>query len=242
MNTVLKPKVLLFTVILCLIALMGNACAFQDRGIKGNGNVVTQTRTVSGFTKLSVSSAFKVFVKQGSATELKVEAEENLMDHIITKVEGSTLRIYCNGVSATKNMTIHLTFVNLDEIKLSGAVAIESVSALKFEKLYLDFSGATEANLDLTANELDGDASGATKLKLAGSVSKVDFDLSGASELEAKGLSVKTMELEASGASSAEVDVAESLNISASGASDVRYSGAAQVQSKSSGASNIRKR
>lgn len=242
MNTILKPKVLLFTVVLCLMALLGNACAFQGKGIKGNGNLITQTRTVSDFSKLSVSSAFKVFVKQGSAAALSVEAEENLMDHIVTKVEGKTLRIYCDGVSATKTMTIHLTFVNLDEIKLSGAVGLESANALTFDKLSLNFSGATEANLDLSATDITGDASGASKLKLAGKTNSVFFELSGASEMDAEKLEVKTMELDASGASSAEVNVSEALNISASGASDIRYRGNAQVQSKSSGASSIRKR
>ncbi len=242
MKRTITDKLLPLTIILCLVAMFSQACIYTGHGIKGNGKLIWQTRNVGDFSKLSIGSAFKVYIKQGSATELKIEAEENLMAHISTKVSGGTLEISSDGISATKSMTIYLTYVNVDDIRLSGAVCMESASALNFENIAFDFSGASEADLDLTAKEMTGDVSGASHVKLAGKVQKVHFNISGAADFEGMKLDVATFELEASGAAKAEVSATDELNISASGAASVRYSGNARVTQDSSGAASISKR
>ncbi|MBC8070637.1 MAG: DUF2807 domain-containing protein, partial [Deltaproteobacteria bacterium] len=69
------------------------------------------------------------------------------------------------------------------------------------------------------------------------------LDVSGASQVEAAGLVAREVEVEASGASSAEVTANVSLDVDASGASEVRWGGDAQtVAQDASGASSITKR
>jgi hypothetical protein len=64
--------------------------------------------------------------------------------------------------------------------------------------------------------------------------------LSGASQINAFDLTVEASELSLSGASIAKVWVTKSLNVDASGASSVRYKGNPEIRKQLSGASTLR--
>ena len=62
-----------------LLVLTTTSC-FVDglTGIKGNGEVVSDDRTInSNFNEIKVQQGIQVFLTQGYSTELKVEADEN---------------------------------------------------------------------------------------------------------------------------------------------------------------------
>src|SRR5918996_729619 len=51
---------------------------FMGPGERGSGNVITQTREVSGFDAVNVEYPAQVLIQQGSTESLKIEAEDNL--------------------------------------------------------------------------------------------------------------------------------------------------------------------
>ncbi|MEI9957281.1 MAG: DUF2807 domain-containing protein [Ferruginibacter sp.] len=57
----------------------------------GSGNVVTENRTVDNFTGIDVSSSFDVEVKIGSPASVRVEADDNIIKYIVTKVSGERI-------------------------------------------------------------------------------------------------------------------------------------------------------
>ena len=60
---------------------------------KGNGDIVTEERDLSDFTQISLSTSADVYYTQADEYSVKVEASQNLMEIIETKVEGSKLKI-----------------------------------------------------------------------------------------------------------------------------------------------------
>ena len=50
----------------------------------GSGNIVSETRQVSDFTGIAVGGGFEVEVKIGAVTTVVVEADDNIMKHIVT--------------------------------------------------------------------------------------------------------------------------------------------------------------
>lgn len=212
------------------------------QGIKGDGNVVKENRDVAGFSSLKVSSAFTVFLTQGNAESLSVEADKNLMEHIKTVVKGDRLVITTSdkGISKFTKMNIYLTFKDLEMIDVSGAVDIIGEGAMNFDELFLEGSGASEMKLELKANKLQADFSGASEIELIGSASAVDFESSGASEINAYDFVAEHCVLDVSGASDARVHVTATLNVDVSGAASVKYKGSPKVSSDVSGAASLR--
>ena len=73
--------------IAAIVALLFTSCNQVFDGIKGNGNVQTEKRTITEkFTKISVSRGLEVIVEQGNEVAVEVEADQNLLSHITTKV------------------------------------------------------------------------------------------------------------------------------------------------------------
>ncbi|MBU1579151.1 MAG: DUF2807 domain-containing protein [Bacteroidetes bacterium] len=205
--------------------------------------VEKETREVSGFNELEVSGGFEVILTQGSSESLTLEADEDILGNIKTKVVGKTLEIYVQGrIRNYKTMRIYLTFVELNSIDLSGAVSVTADNNLQFDELDLDISGACDLEFNMEANRLILDLSGASKMNLSGIADQLLADCSGSSKLLLANLKAKTVSFESSGASTAEFWVTESLDVESSGASKVRYKGdPKQVNVENSGASSVRK-
>ena len=83
------------------------------------------------------------------------------------------------------------------------------------------------------------DISGKSHITVDGSATDLDIDISGASDVDAGSLAVETATVDASGASSATVNVSRQLNADASGASKIYYTGNANVNKSASGASRV---
>ena len=63
-------------------------------GIDGNGNVITEDRSVSeDFTKVKGSTGLDVYLTEGTENKIVVEADENLMELIETNISNGKLTI-----------------------------------------------------------------------------------------------------------------------------------------------------
>ena len=133
--------------------------------LKGNGNVQTQTRNVSGYTGIDVSGGFAVEITQGSNEGVRLEAEENLLDNIRTEVKNGVLHIYNDkSLSSTKGMKAYITIKELNKIDISGGVKVVGNSTFKTNTMVLDLSGASKVALMVEAKQIKADMSGASKV------------------------------------------------------------------------------
>ena len=210
--------------------------------VKGNGNIKSQNRSVSGFEGLDVSGGFEVHVTLGNTESVKIEADENLLNNIKTEVRSGVLHIYNDGSLTTKNtMKAFITLKELNSLDISGGVKVIGNSTFKPKSFKMDLSGASNIKLDLQTQNLSADMSGASKVVLTGKADKLWLNMSGASDVDAASLEAKDVKVEASGASKVKVFAKESLNIDASGASQIKYKGSPSITSDTSGGTKISK-
>lgn len=212
-------------------------------GVHGDGNVLKETRKVSSFDGIDVSGAFDIIIRQGTAEEVTVESDANLLPLIRTEVVAGTLRIETRKpVSHPTVMKVYVTVKDLKNIDVSGAVNIDTDGRLTVSELGIDASGASEAKMELAVQLLRLDCSGASKMKFNGSATEVKMDLSGASEIFAYDLLSDSYDIEISGAGNAQVNVSKRIRAEISGAGSVKYKGSpAEVDQSVSGAGSIRK-
>ena len=225
---------------LSLIWFVVTACVAQDKGPQ-----TTRTLKVSDFNKLSMGSAFKINVMQGSSFRVTVAGRENDLDDLEYNVSRNTLQIGYKNSDWRKNresVQVEITMPALDGVDFSGASQAKVKGFRGGSRMDIDVSGASKVEMDFSADRVSVDLSGASRLSLMGKAETLEGDMSGASTFDGKDFPVREANLEASGASSASVVASSALQADASGASRIRYSGSAsQVRSSTSGASSIRR-
>ncbi|WP_133273307.1 head GIN domain-containing protein [Hymenobacter radiodurans] len=209
-----------------------------------------QTRRTGNFEAVSASGAVNVFLRQGSATSVVVEASEEIQKYLKTEVQNGTLKIYRDrdfnwrdlvGSSKENSVNIYITCPTLKAISVSGASAVKGQSAFTTNDFKIQASGASDIILSLTAKSLDVNCSGASDVRLSGQAERQKVNVSGGSEYQAYALQSRGAQITASGASEAQVNIDGELSSTASGASDIRYKGNARVvSSRASGASSVR--
>jgi hypothetical protein len=223
--------------------ILGSLSSCMLNCVHGSGKQASEDRKVGDFSKISISGGYRVILKQDSSRAIKITADDNLLKYIKTETSGDMLRIYTKkNLCNSGEMTVNIGVRNLEEIKASGAVEVESDGLVKTQDLRLKLSGATKVTMDLNAANVTTSGSGATELNLKGQATSHNIDLSGVGHVYALDFVVGSCDIQTSGAGHCDVNVLNSLSVHSSGASEVRYKGnPSNVSNDKSGASSLEK-
>ncbi|MFC2124927.1 head GIN domain-containing protein [Bacteroidota bacterium] len=185
-----------------------------------------ETRNLSSFSSISVGEAIKVYLEKGSSEKAVLEVKGTDMDNVITKVSGDHLKIHMdNGNWRNVDVTIWVTYRELDAIGISSAAKLTAKEPIKSESMEIDVSSAANGEIALNAGSLEIDISSAANLTLYGNVNSMEVDISSAGTLKAYELDCKEAEIDVSSAGSAKVNVTERIDAGASSGGSIRYKG-----------------
>lgn len=223
-----KIGLLIFISALAVGLVFSTNCSFGSfsdlSGVQGSGTAKSETRAVTGFTRVDAGGAVNVEIVTQKDFSVAVEADDNLLANIKTEVSGDTLKIYSEDtISPKTRINVKISMPAIEGLDLSGASS-GSVSSVKTDTLELKASGASKIRIDGVTKELIADASGA-------------------SAIDAESLQTQDADVEASGASRATIAATGELKVEASGASKIVYVGEPKnLQQNSSGASSVTKK
>lgn len=210
--------------------------------IKGSGHQVTETRKLSGFSRLSISGDYKVVLKQDSSLSVAITTDDNLMQYIHTDNSGDVLDIYSKKkVCSSGQMTVVIGIKQLSKLEASGAVEVTSAGKLNLNDVSFELSGAGKLDLNLSANNVSTEGNGSTEIHLVGQAASHKVSLTGSGKLHAFDFVTGNCELETTGASDCEVNVLHDLKINTTGSSSVKYKGSPNVSEKKVGAGSVTK-
>jgi len=235
--------------ILFLITLFFTSCGFEinmdgfGEGIKGNGEVVSEKRsTNAAFTKVSAQEGLNVYVTQADEYDIKVEADDNVIDLIGIDIEDGRLKIHAieNIGKATKN--IYVSMPKITSLKSSSGANLSSENEINSDKLVVDGSSGANINLDVNANEIEIDASSGANLNLKGKADETNIDASSGGNIDAKRLETEYCDADASSGGNLSVHVNKNLNADASSGGNISYSGDAKVKHNKMVSGSITKR
>lgn len=230
---------------LLLSMVMAASCNLVGDRVRGNANITTNTYDLRGFKSIDAAGGFHVMLKQDSVFGVKVQTDENLMKHLLIRVDDGELKIETRNnarLLPSEDVKVYVSMPLVKKVEISGASNITSQNKLvQDEKLVIDLSGASEGTLDVRAPAVSIDVSGASTLRITGQTRDINADASGASTILAADLKAENTNVEASGASKAHVFASISLKADASGASNISYAGNPTVKQKASGAGSVKK-
>lgn len=207
--------------------------------------MITQSRSVSNFTRVEVSSAINLYLKQDPAFAVKVETDDNLQPYIIIREENGSLYIHQENntsLDASGKIKVYVSAPLFKSMEASGACNIIGENTLSSnEAIDIDLSGSSDAQLEVKTPKVSAGLSGACTLALKGEAKEFSIEGSGSSNIKCFDLLTEQTNIDVSGASDAEVFASVKLDVQASGASDVKYKGNAAVSQDISGAGSVKK-
>ena len=207
------------------------------------GAIVTETREVSGFSAISISTFGEIEIRQGDTESLTISAPSDYMRYIETEVENGTLLISTRKGfigAPTRRVEFILTVKDLKSLHFSGAGVIKVMDKLQTSTFSLNMSGAGSIEIeDLTADTLTVNFSSAGAIVIAGSVENQSVNLSGVGSYEAGDLQSKVASVNLSGAGSATIWAVDSLDVTVSGVGSVGYYGSPRVTQNVSGLGSV---
>jgi hypothetical protein len=209
--------------------------------IKGSGNVVSETRQVSQFDRVSVSGSGQLSIIQGDQESLTIEADDNLLPLIKSEVASGQLKIGPENVnlSPTKRIRYQLQLKSLKALHLSGSLEAEAQS-IQTDQLLVTISGSGKIRVPrLEASELDVHISGSGDIQLAGKAVRQAVHISGSGNYRAGECESQNAEVHISGSGDATIWAHATLEAHVSGSGDVGYFGSPQVNSHLSGSGRV---
>ncbi|MCU0335548.1 MAG: DUF2807 domain-containing protein [Chitinophagaceae bacterium] len=228
--------------LLAAALLLAQAVPAQWRTVKGNGQTKTEQRSVASFNKVGVAGGINVLVTQGAAG-LKVEADENLLEYIVTEVSGDKLTVrYKNNVSIRGHALVYVSMPVLNGASIAGSGNIKSDGTITAGDNFTA-SIAGSGNIDLTtsgAEQVKANIAGSGNIELAGSARGVDVRISGSGSFKGYQLKTTDAEVHISGSGNVETNVNGKLDAVISGSGSVLYKGRAQVSLRSAGSGKVK--
>jgi len=210
--------------------------------VVGSGNIVEESRSVTGATGVDLQSVANLKIVQGTPEELILIADDNILPLILTDVQNGILVIRSSPsftLQPSQRMEANLTLSNIDSITLSGVGNI-TVPNLVTTQIELTQSGVGDIEiLNLEAQALDALISGLGNISVDGQVNDQIIVLISAGNYQAENLVSATVDVEIADSGSATVQVSTTLNADITGTGSVFYHGSPVVNRTGNGTGSI---
>ncbi|MBO9633155.1 MAG: DUF2807 domain-containing protein [Chitinophagaceae bacterium] len=235
----------LLLLLLPLALILSTSCSYVGgKRVRGKGELRTESRSVGAFKGVSSSGSFDIYVSSGPQ-DVKIEAEDNLLQYIETYIDNDILRVRTKDgfrLSPTKSVKVYVTNPSFNKIHSSGSGNIIGQSKISSpDKIDISVSGSADVNLDVDAPEVSSDISGSGNTDLKGTTKKFETEISGSGNVRALDLMSEETYVKITGSGDVSVFASVKLNVRVTGSGDVRYKGNAQVDSKITGGGGVTK-
>jgi len=215
-----------------------------------------ETRNVGQFSKIDVSMGVNVNFKQDNTTSVNVFADADKLQHVITKVENGTLKVYTlhNGKKNLnfKNLTINVKAPHLEMISTSIGGTFTTVKSLEENSIYIksesggsvrgDFSIHETANVDMSSGGnlkanlvaqhlILNNSSGANAI-LKGSAKTANIDVNSGASCTADDFIIDVAQAKSTSGASLSLYVKNKLKIDVSSGGTVKLKGNPDLDSK----------
>jgi hypothetical protein len=201
-----------------------------------------EDRNVPEFNAVEVASGIRATVEIGPRRPVHIEADDDILPLVETKVEDGTLEIgFKPHTSFHGNGRVTVT-IQTPELRAVGASggAIVRATFTRSDESSVSASGGSEIRArGIDAARLSVHGSGGAQLDIQGRADSLDLQMSGGTKLHGRDLSVRDVDLQASGGSEGELRANGRIRGALSGGSELHVRGGAKARVATSGGSSV---
>lgn len=172
----------------------------------GSGNMVTETRDVSGFDEIVLLGSGEVIVTVTGTESLEIEAEDNVMPLLTSDVIDGRLELGVKeSVTTTRGITYTITAAQLVGVTIRGSG---------------DINGS-----DIDADSFEAAIEGSGRIDLTGTSNHLTVRIEGSGDFDGRDLESATGTVTIDGSGRALVNVTDDLTATVNGSGEVEYMG-----------------
>lgn len=212
--------------IVTLLAVVAGAPLAGCQGLRtevhGSGTVVSESRTVSGFDRISISGPGVLTVAGAETESLQIEAEDNILAELTSSVSNGRLELghdAFTNIVPTRPITYRITTRQLSGINVAGS-AEATVSIVDKDRFEVIISGSGSVTIE-------------------GSTRQLTVDISGSGAFLGEALQADVADVSVSGSGHATVNASDDLTASVSGSGSISYIGTPNLHESVSGSGSI---
>lgn len=208
-----------------LLSLVFTSCT-KER-LTGNGEIITESRNVTGFSGIHSSGSTRVYLTYGAAFKVEVKGSSNLVPRFNTRVRNNTLELaYDNYINIHRDdIEVFVTLPAVNSISLSGSGDVSIAGSFpETDNFKVRISGSANVNVQdgFSCKYLTANISGSGKARMGSVVAReADVTISGSGNVWLTAL--------------------EKLKVRISGSGDVIYAGDPVIDERISGSGTLRK-
>jgi hypothetical protein len=221
----MKRVNILFSLLLIGAAFFLSSCIKEI--VKGNGVVTTETRAITGFTRVRLDGSGTVTILKGATFKVTVTDDQNILPYVKTTLSGGELSIgYKDDTWVKKgNLKVAIEMPAVEEIKVDGSGS-------------MTISGGFS-----NAGRLKAGLSGSGDIFIQdGNADSYDVVINGSGDVKSFGLTTRKAVVQINGSGDAELRVTDDLDVSITGSGDVYYMGSPVINTRISGSGRVIKR
>jgi hypothetical protein len=213
--------------------------------VKSNTNQSDENRTVSGFSGISSSGSYTIFITMGDKESLRLEGSSEMINQIETKVENGILKIRNKKQMNWKSwnsggkVSIYIEARTLHGITLSGSGDIDVSGTVKSTGLTNTLSGSGSISQSMDAENFVAIISGSGKIMAKGKAQNVKITIAGSGNFDGKELQTSNSNVKLSGSGNITITADKYLEALMSGSGNIRYGGNPSVNYTKSGSGSI---
>lgn len=196
-------------IVAALLAATIAGCGDDDIDrIEGSGNVIVEEREVESFDAIVLMGAGDVIVELDTRERLTVEADDNILEFLLTEVRGGRLELRVRedtSLSPSATITYRVTATDLDDVAVfgSGNVAASGIATDRFE----------------------ASVNGSGTIRLVGLANEVDFEIPGSGRIDGADLVAFDGDATINGSGTIIVHATDQLDVTINGSGAVEYFG-----------------
>ncbi|MES2267355.1 MAG: head GIN domain-containing protein [Bacteroidota bacterium] len=206
----------------------------------------TQDRHLTGFTSVAVAGSYDVFITQGSSESVKVDAPSNIIDKIITEVQGGVLKIYTkegtswNWNTGNKKMIVYVSIKDVNAVSLAGSGDVVFKDGLRATSLKIKLTGSGDISGKVDVKNLESSIGGSGDITLSGRADNSVVSVVGSGDFTGQNLVTTNTQVKVAGSGDARVNANDKIDASLVGSGDVHYTGSAKnISSSKAGSGSV---
>jgi hypothetical protein len=216
-----RPRSLIVAATLVTAFAVGG-CDAAD-ATRGSGNVITESREVSGFDEIVVLGSGEVIVDVTGTGSLTVEADDNILPLLETEVRNGRLELAVDSnISPTVVPKYTITAAELKGVSVAGS------------------GDVTATGVDVDVFEVD--IAGSGDVSPVGAAGDLSVSIAGSGRYQGEGLVAGTGSVNVSGSGSVVVNVTDELDVDVTGSGTVEYIGSPTLTQSVSGSGEVNQR
>lgn len=222
----MKNKISGFAYLLFIIGISISSCSIINPCAEAEGEVVTREVMLDKFSKIELTGASKVSLRQGEPQLVRITATQNIIDLLNRDVKSDEWEIkFKRCIETAEDISIEITIPEIEELSVEGSGSIKGDGIISSNLLELSVDGSGELDLTIDTKELESEINGSGDLKLKGNTKTHDIEINGSGDVEAYELTSDEATIEINGSGDVKVDVSYSLDVEVNGSGDVYYKG-----------------